>query len=71
VKYQPISTAPRDGTPVRIRGTRFMSDRRYTAVAIYAARRCPSHEATGWFPATDKHDGAGPYGDVTHWKPLA
>lgn len=73
-RWQPIDTAPRDGTPIRIRGFRFTpgdpQSRRYYATAIWATRCCPRHIISGWFPAADAHDGAGDFNDVTDWKPL-
>jgi len=64
-KYQDITTAPKDGTVIRIRGNRFNSSRRYYATAVWATRCCPK-ETTGWFPP--ERDGWGPFNKVTAWK---
>ena len=69
MKWQPISTAPKDGTAIRIRGRRFKTETRYTALAVFTKRRCPLVEVEDWFPATDTHDGAGPYEAVDSWRP--
>lgn len=69
-QWRDIATAPKDGTPIRIKGRRFISETRYTATAIWAQRKCPQFATYGWFPPTDKHDGMGPYTDVSHWMPL-
>ncbi len=68
--WRPIEDAPRDGTPVKIRGATFIAEEPYEAVAVWTARRCPVHLAEGWFPATDLHDGEGDYLNVSHFKPL-
>lgn len=67
--WRSIATAPKDGTAIEIRGYRFLTGQRYRATAVWATRRCPA-PATGWFPATDKHDDAGPYLDVNDWRPV-
>jgi len=69
-RWFPISTAPKDGTPIRIKGLRFMTEEEYEDVAVWTTRRCPDWPTTGWFPATDKHDGEGDFNEVTHWRPL-
>lgn len=69
--WQPISTAPTTGQPIRIRGLTYLSQDVYEAVAVWTTRCCPSHACEGWFPPTDEHDGMGPYGDVTDWQSLA
>ena len=66
--WQRIETAPKDGTVVRIKGRRFHTGTRFTALAVYTKRKCPRVVAEGWFPPT-KHDGQGPFEDPTHWRP--
>ncbi len=65
--WHPIDTAPRTGATIRIRGKRFITDKPYTAQAVWATRRCPA-EVEDWFPPTP--DRGGPYMDVTGWLPL-
>lgn len=69
-RWLSIDTAPTDGTIVMIKGRRFQVGGTYSAEAVWTRRRCPRAMTTGWFPPSDRHDGAGPYGDVTHWMPL-
>lgn len=69
MRWNPMDTAPKDGSPIRIRGHRFMRLYRYYANAVWAERRCPKF-CWGWFPATDKHDGLGPFNDPDGWLPL-
>lgn len=68
--WKPIVSAPKDGRPIAIRGLRFITEESYEAVAVWGKRRCPKHEVEDWFPATDTHDGEGPYLDVTHWREI-
>lgn len=63
---QPIETAPKDGTMIRIRGKRFMTGTVYHATAVWAERACPA-KVVGWFPPVV--DRQGPYLNVTHWSP--
>ena len=65
-----IELAPKDGTPVEIQGLTFIEEDVYTATAVWTTRRCPKHPTEGWFPATDKHDGMGPYEDVKMFRRL-
>jgi hypothetical protein len=65
--WRSIDTAPRNGTPVKIRGRRFITDTLYREVAIWTTRNCPA-PTEGWFPP--QPDGEGPYLDVTDWLPL-
>lgn len=69
--WLPIATAPKDGRPIAIRGLRFMTDEPYEVLASWGRRCCPVHEVEDWFPATDVHDGEGPFLDVTHWRPIS
>ena len=68
MEWWPIETAPKNGTPIRIKGKRWISETHYEATAVWATRKCPA-KVTDWFPAADKHDGRGPYNQVTHWRP--
>lgn len=68
--WSPIASAPKDGRPIAVRGLRFMTDEPYEARAVWGRRCCPVHEVEDWFPATDIHDGEGPFLDVTHWRPI-
>lgn len=68
--WKRIVYAPRDGTAILIRGLTFIAEDPYEARAMWTARKCPEHVTEGWFPATDSHDGQGPYEDVTHFKML-
>lgn len=69
--WKPIEQAPRDGRAVEIRGLRFMTEKTYKAVAVWSKRKCPVWECEDWFPATDVHDGKGPYLDVTHFREIS
>lgn len=65
--WQPVATAPRDGSEIRIKGMRFESSRWYYADAVWAKRNCPA-EIEGWFPPGGP-DGAGDFIDVRFWRP--
>ena len=65
-----ITTAPKDGTIIRISGVRFKDPRRYYADAMWDTRDCPA-ECSGWFPPerVSDADEQGPFLDVDRWKP--
>ena len=64
--WSDITTAPKDGTIIRISGVRFEDPRRYYADAMWDTRHCPA-ECTDWFPP--EPDDQGPYLNVDRWKP--
>ena len=68
-EWQPIETAPRDGTPVLLTGYCFESWERYMSRCQKIAQGEFDQERNAWFLCNADWDGEEIY-EPTHWMPL-